>query len=135
MSKRVHVELIDDLDGVGSASETVSFSMDAVSYEIDLSEKNAAKIRAAMQPFIDAGRKVGRAPRSSNAVKTAARDDLDAIRAWAQTQGKQVASRGRIAHAIQDEYDAAMAKPATKTAVKKLPAKAETVPAPAFSSS
>ena len=44
MAQKVQVILVDDMDG-GAAEETVSFSLDGVSYELDLSKKNAAKLR------------------------------------------------------------------------------------------
>ena len=44
MAQKVQVVLVDDLDG-GSADETVTFSLDGVSYEIDLSHDNAAAFR------------------------------------------------------------------------------------------
>src|SRR6478672_13304794 len=44
MAQRVEVVLIDDIDG-GKASETVTFALDGVTYEIDLSNKNASKLR------------------------------------------------------------------------------------------
>ena len=40
MAQKVQVVLIDDIDG-GSADETMSFAVDGVSYEIDLSTANA----------------------------------------------------------------------------------------------
>ena len=42
------VVLVDDLDG-GPADETVTFSLDGVSYEIDLTHDNAAALRDALQ--------------------------------------------------------------------------------------
>ena len=44
MARKTYVELIDDLTGE-KAEETVSFALDGVAYEIDLSEENAAKLR------------------------------------------------------------------------------------------
>lgn len=44
MAKRTITMLVDDLDG-SKAAETVSFAVDGVSYEIDVSEENAAKLR------------------------------------------------------------------------------------------
>lgn len=60
MAQRVHIVLEDDLDG-SEGVETVSFALDGKSYEIDLNEKNATKLRKALAPFIDAGRKASRA--------------------------------------------------------------------------
>src|SRR6185437_5083352 len=58
MVKKVTVSLLDDLDGK-AADETVQFALDGVSYEIDLSEKNAKKLRSELQPWVTAGRRTG----------------------------------------------------------------------------
>ncbi|MBN9376412.1 MAG: Lsr2 family protein, partial [Cellulomonas sp.] len=42
MAQKVQVLLVDDLDG-GTADETVTFALDGISYEIDLTTENAAK--------------------------------------------------------------------------------------------
>jgi hypothetical protein len=68
MAKTVIVKLTDDIDG-GDADETVHFSLDGKSYEIDVNTANAARVRAALQPFIDKGRPSGFASRS-RAVRT-----------------------------------------------------------------
>ena len=44
--------MIDDFDGK-PADETVQFGLDGVSYEIDLSEKNAKKMREGLQPWVE----------------------------------------------------------------------------------
>ena len=59
MAKRVIHELIDDIDGQ-PADETVQFAVDGVRYEIDLSTRNAIKMREALAPFVAAATKVGR---------------------------------------------------------------------------
>jgi hypothetical protein len=43
----------------------VAFTLDGVTYEIDLSTKNANKLRAVFEPWIEAGRRVGGRRRSS----------------------------------------------------------------------
>ena len=55
MAKTVIVRLTDDIDG-GDADETVYFSLDGKSYEIDVNSANASKIRAAFKPYMDMGR-------------------------------------------------------------------------------
>lgn len=55
MSRKIQVMLHDDLDG-GNADETVSFALDGVTYEIDLSKRNATALRAAMSRYIKAAR-------------------------------------------------------------------------------
>ena len=58
MAQQVQVLLVDDIDG-GKAAETVSFSLDGVSYEIDLSAKNAAKLRDALSTWVGHARRSG----------------------------------------------------------------------------
>jgi len=53
MAQKVHITLEDDLDG-GDATETVSFGLDGRSYEIDLNDKNAGKLRKALGSEADA---------------------------------------------------------------------------------
>jgi hypothetical protein len=55
MAKTVIVKLTDDIDG-GDAEETVYFSLDGKSYEIDVNAANADRVRAAFEPFIAKGR-------------------------------------------------------------------------------
>ena len=50
MAKQVITLLTDDLDG-GEADRTVEFGLDGVNYTIDLSEKNAGKLRKAAYNF------------------------------------------------------------------------------------
>jgi hypothetical protein len=66
MAKKVTVSLIDDFDGK-QADETVQFGLDGVSYEIDLSEKNAKKDAggpAALGERGSANRRISEAARS-----------------------------------------------------------------------
>jgi len=111
MAQKVQVLLVDDLDG-GEAEETVSFGIDGATYEIDLSGENAAKLRAALEPFIKAARK---APTKRGATRSKQRSTLSRersaeFRAWARAAGKQVSERGRIPQAIMDEYHAAQGR-------------------------
>jgi hypothetical protein len=113
MAKRTIHMLVDDIDG-GEADETVRFAVDGVQYEIDLSKKNATKMRDALARYIEAGSKVGRA--SGGPVRATAgrgrgpatvdRDQNRAIREWAQGKGIAVSDRGRIKQEIVDRYHA-----------------------------
>lgn len=109
MAQRVVVELTDDLDGSGAVS-TVTFGLDGKTYEIDLNEKNEAKLRKALEPFLQKGRRVttgGRKPRSN--ASTAKSRSTEDVRTWAAANGYEVSARGRIARSILDAYDAAHA--------------------------
>ena len=105
MSKSVSVIVTDDLDGSENA-ETVSFGFDGATYEVDLGQKNRAKLEKALAPFIDAGR---RAPRAATrrAGRQSASVDRGAVRAWARERGLKVSERGRVSADIMSQYEAA----------------------------
>ena len=113
MAKKVTVTLVDDFDGDGPADETVEFAIDGVNYEIDLSAKNAAKLRLEFKQWIDAGRRVGgrRRGRSggsrSRGRATIDREQSSAIRDWARRNGHKVSTRGRIPAEIIEAFHAA----------------------------
>jgi predicted Rdx family selenoprotein len=111
MAQRVITELVDDLDGTALAEgkgETVAFSIDGVEYNIDLSDKNAAKLRKAVQPYIDAGRKVGgQTRRRRSGSKGSSNGDAQAIREWAAENGIELSARGRIPAGVMEQYRAA----------------------------
>ena len=78
MAKTMIVTTTDDIDG-SKGAQTVAFTFDGTSYEIDLSKKNATALAKALQPYIDAGRKMRGASgagrrRSAPAAKAVTRD-------------------------------------------------------------
>ena len=110
MAQKIQVTLVDDLDG-GKAEETLSFGLDGTAYEMDLSGKNAKKLRDALAPYLGAARKAGRATpaktraRSGGAPTVADREQNQAIREWAKKQGLNVSDRGRIPPEIVEKYN------------------------------
>ena len=64
MAQTVIVQITDDIEG-GKADETISFSLNGNTYEIDLNAKNAERLREAFAPFIEKGRKTGRGDSAS----------------------------------------------------------------------
>jgi len=107
MARETIVTLVDDIDGSVAAS-TVTFSLDGSTYEIDLSDKNNNALRTALNPFIEGARRVrGASVRGGRASgRTTDKDRNSAIRTWALDNGVELPSRGRIAGAVQDAYDA-----------------------------
>lgn len=111
MAQKVTVQLVDDLDG-GPADETVSFSLDGVSYEIDLSTRNAGALRDAFSTYVGHARRVGgRAAggRSGGRRRSGAGNRTAQIREWARANGHPVNERGRIAAGIVEAYEKAHA--------------------------
>jgi hypothetical protein len=110
MAQRVQIVLEDDLDG-GVAAETVTFGLDGVNYEIDLSDKNAGKLRDEFASWIGHARRSGgrrtTGRRTAGTSSASSRRDLSAVRAWARSNGHQVSDRGRVSAAVQEAYDKA----------------------------
>ncbi|PXW35492.1 Lsr2 family protein [Nocardia sp. 348MFTsu5.1] len=111
MAKKVTVTLVDDVDDSKTADETVEFGVDGVTYEIDLSTKNADKLRDDVARWAEHARRVGgrkRAKGLSVAGKpTVDREQTAAIRDWARRNGHPVSARGRIAAGVVDAYNEA----------------------------
>lgn len=111
MARKEITQYFDDLDGAllnDDQVHIVRFALEGTNYVIDLSADNAAKLREALQPFIDVARKDtasttrrAAAPRRNNRAKE--------IRKWAQDKGYDVADRGKIPTEVIDAYDAAHA--------------------------
>lgn len=121
MAQKTLVMLVDDIDG-GEAEETVAFSVDGASYEIDLSAPNASKFRDQLAPYVGAARKSGRGGSGSGSggsgkassrsrsggggTASVDREQSQAIRSWAKSKGLKVSERGRIPANIVEQYHA-----------------------------
>ncbi|MBC6462868.1 histone-like nucleoid-structuring protein Lsr2 [Actinomadura sp. HBU206391] len=109
MAHRTVVELLDDIDGK-PAEETVTFSLDGVTYEIDLSADNADKLRKNLTPYVEKARKatarqagrLGKAPSRTAQTRERSAD----IRNWAKQHGITVNDRGRISAQVVEAYEA-----------------------------
>ncbi|MFP5282006.1 MAG: histone-like nucleoid-structuring protein Lsr2 [Actinomycetes bacterium] len=111
MAQRVQVILEDDVDG-GEASETVTFSLDGSEYEIDLSDKNAQGLRDALAPYVAHARRTGGRRKRGSGQKSAGGSSggpasTSDIRAWAQANGYEVSSRGRVSAEVREAYEQA----------------------------
>jgi len=107
MAKTVIVKLTDDIDG-GDAEETVHFSLDGKSYEIDVNASNAARVRAAFEPFIAKGRASGSSTGRLRTIRTSANpsektlfsqlssEEKGRFRAWANMATARRISDSRV---------------------------------------
>lgn len=102
MAQKVNIVLVDDIDGT-DAVETVSFALDGRDYEIDLSKRNAEKLRDAFAPYVGHARRGG-ARRGRNRAGGPSPSD---IRAWARENGFNVPDRGRVSANVREAYLAA----------------------------
>ena len=110
MAQKTIVQLIDDLDGKelsNGQGQTVTFSLDGVSYEIDLSNKNAQKMRDIFGEYVNVARKVGgsRTPKGRG-KRTTLTPDAYLLKAWADSKGIDYPKRGRLPKALIEQYEA-----------------------------
>ncbi len=115
MAQKVLVQLVDDLDGTSSQDvSTVLFGLDGVSYEIDLSEANAERLRESLAEFVESARRTGgrikRGTRPGQAGKSANSGEAGQIREWALANGYELAGRGRIPSHVVEAYKEAQAE-------------------------
>ena len=109
--EEVIVTLVDDFDGT-EAAETVKFSLDSKTYEIDLSRSNANELRRTLQPYVDRARGARRtaAPRRGKTTPTRGTTrspegyDRAVVRAWAKANRVKVSPRGRIANDVVERW-------------------------------
>ena len=112
MAQRIEVRLVDDLDGAELSKDngqTVTFALDGISYEIDLSNDNAQKMRADLGKYVNAGRKLSETRSSSRRAprKLTQHYDIAAVKAWADSHHKDYPKRGRLPQRLIDDYKAA----------------------------
>lgn len=118
MATLTTVTLVDDLDG-SDAAESLNFALDGVSYEIDLSEDNAEKLREALAGYVASARRVdgsrrvraakpAKAPKPAKGPRTVPdREQTHAIREWARANGYEVSERGRLSANVLAAFEAA----------------------------
>lgn len=112
MAQKVTTHLVDDITGdiIETGGATVQFSFDGAHFEIDLSHDNADALRETFSEYVASARKViGRSGRASagGVPKRGNSEELAKIREWANSNGHEVSSRGRISQAVRNAYDAA----------------------------
>lgn len=105
MAQRTQVLYVDDIDG-SDAAGTVRFGLGGTDYEIDLSQKHADELAAAISPFIAVARKVPSVRRPVRGTRAARHDQSD-VRAWARSEGLKISDRGRIPADVLTKYESA----------------------------
>ena len=123
MAQKTIVTLVDDLTGEEAEDiTTVEFALDGVTYEIDLDDKNSARLRDALAEYVAAARRTGgrRATgttrRRSGGAGTGTpratspggydRETSKQIREWAKGQGFEVSDRGRVPNNVVEAWEA-----------------------------
>ena len=115
MAQQTKVILTCDLEaGEKPATETIAFSAEGTSYEIDLCDKHAKQFRDAMGTFVSSGRRISSrgagARRARSSASGGDRQRTQEIRAWARKKGIKVSERGRLSSDIVAKYEASGGK-------------------------
>jgi hypothetical protein len=104
------VVLVDDLDG-SEGAETITFTIDGTTTEIDLSKQNAANLRKALSEYqahgrtVQATRSVAAPSRRSSTGQGSSPAHLAQVREWANNHGFTVSTRGRIPGNVMAAYE------------------------------
>jgi hypothetical protein len=97
---------VDDLDGTEikqGKGGPVSFGLDGQDYSVDLTEKNAAELRKALQPYIEVAGKVSR--KTGTKARRSDGPSPAELRAWAADNGFDIPTRGRIPDSIRVAWE------------------------------
>ena len=112
MATRITKTVIDDLDG-DDAAGTYRFALEDATFEIDLSEANLARLRAALAPFMAAGRRLPKNQTVRGAARpTAPSEAVKRMRRWwADNQHRDdvppYRANGRLPQQVVDAYQQA----------------------------
>jgi hypothetical protein len=122
MAQKTIVTLVDDLTGEEAEDiTTVEFALDGVTYEIDLDDKNSARLRDALAEYVAAARRTGGRRATSNGRRRSGagtgtpratspggydRETSKQIREWAKAQGFEVSDRGRVPNNVVEAWEA-----------------------------
>lgn len=111
MAQRVQVILVCDLhDDETPGTETVTFSLDGSTYELDVCDAHGAEIRDAFARYVGVSRRASGRPGRGGGRRRGRHGgsgEAAAIREWARGQGLAVPERGRIPAGLAQKYAAA----------------------------
>lgn len=99
MARREITQFFDDIDNKPLSEEeliVIRFSVDGKDYLLDVSQDNADKFHAALEPFVKAARQ----PVKKDTRRYKPAD----VREWAAKHGYQVAERGKIPNDVIVAY-------------------------------
>lgn len=113
MATRITRTVVDDIDGSDTTVGTHRFALEDVTFEIDLSEANLARLRDALAPFMTAGRRLPKNTNGRSTTRTSAPSDAvkQTRRWWAHNQHRddlpEYRASGRIPQQVTDAYQQA----------------------------
>ncbi|MDO4137541.1 Lsr2 dimerization domain-containing protein [Clavibacter michiganensis] len=93
-------------DSTDSTTEAVRFGLDGIVHEIDLDPAEARALRAALAPYVAAGRRttVTITPIRDEPARAAPTGERAAARAWLEANGHKLGPGGRISATFMTLY-------------------------------
>ena len=95
---------IDDLDGKSEDAVPRTFSLEGVTYDIDLTDEHVMQLREALSKFIEAARARNK-PRQDTSYPKRSPDQLAAIRRWGHENGYEFSDQGRIPKHVEEAFE------------------------------
>ena len=111
---------VDDLDGKSEDATPLTFALEGVTYDIDLTEENAAQLRKALAKFIEVARARNKPkqkvpPQEGNSSRPKLdREQLAAIRRWGHSNGYEFSDQGRIPNHVMEAFEKFAGREKTK---------------------
>lgn len=103
MATLVTTSKVDDTDGVSEATQTVEFALDDTNFEIDLTDRNAQRLRDILAEFIAHARRVGKPPVRPHTKRLPPETARD-VRVWVREHGGTVFDKGRLPDGYVQAY-------------------------------
>ena len=108
MVTRIQRIVEDDLDRSTEQVGTYRFALEGTEYEIDLAEPNLERLRAALRPFIAAGRRLPKSSAGRTGRAPAAKADPGIRQWWREHQVDlglpEYNARGAIPNQVKDAF-------------------------------
>lgn len=109
---------VDDITGEpieDGQGEHIEFSVQGVSYEMDLTKKNADAFHQVLKPYTEKATEVEEVAAPARPARKApaqggnkrSPDELKAIREWWRGEGNEISDRGRVPAPVLEAYEAA----------------------------
>ena len=107
---------VDDLDGKSEDATPLTFSLEGVTYDIDLTEAHAAQLREALSKFIEAARARNKPKQQQDSSRPPKldREQLSAIRRWGHENGYEFSDQGRIPNHVMEAFEKFAGREKTK---------------------
>jgi hypothetical protein len=105
VSREIKIIMRDDLDRSLDATETITLTVDDVTYIIDLCEDNAKTFHKTLKPYLEAAHeKIVPRRRNGSTTNAEQRRENQNLRKWARQNGYEISNTGQIPVEVREAY-------------------------------